>query len=190
LHFHPLVLGLATIWFMAQVGDVPIKKPLVPPDQLSPDPRGWRFFQWDMTKQQAGALGAKIFSDRQDEKHFGLADVEILPGKKRFNVELQFFSHIGLSSILVKMKSHSMCAEEEYASLLRDLRKKYGDEKETKNLDYPNAFFLSHVWVVRTTKITLHHSCSKPRSPSSSNKSFLTSIHYEKRLFIELWDQQ
>jgi hypothetical protein len=185
-----MVLVLATIGFITQVGDVPIKKPLTPPVQPSPDPKGWRDFQWDMTKQQTETLGAESYLDHQGEEHFGLTDVEILTGKKRFFVDLQFFSHIGLSAILAKMKSHSICAKDEYETLLRDMRKKYGDEKETKNLDYPNAFFLSHVWVVRTTKITLHHSCNKPRSPSSSNKSFLTSIHYEKRLFIELWDQR
>lgn len=189
LHLHPMVIGLAAIGFMAQVGDVPIEKPLAPLGKLSPDPKGWRDFRWDMTQQQARELGARTILDRQGEEHFGLADVEILPGKKPFRVDLQFFSHIGLTSVLVKMNEHTKCANEEYETLLRDLRNKYGKEKEIKNLDYPNAYFQSHIWIVRTTKITLHHSCNKPRSSSSSNKSFLTSIHYEKRLFIELWDR-
>ncbi len=189
LHFHPIVLGLVAMVLSAQMGVTPIEVPSVLPAQVSPDPKGWRDFRWDMTKQKAEELGAKTFLDGQGGQHFGLVDFELLPGKKRFSVDLQFFSHIGLSSLLVKMKSNTMCAKDEYETLLRDLREKYGKEKETKNLDYPNAFFLSHIWVVRTTKITLHHSCNKSRHPSSSNNSFLTSIHYEKRLFIELWDQ-
>lgn len=189
LYLHPMVLGLAAMGFIAQLGVEPSKKPPAPPAQVPVDPEGWRGFQWDMTKQGASALGAIIFIDGQNEEHFGLADVDILPGEKRFQVYLQFFSHIGLSGVLVKMKEHTICAEEEYQTLLRDLKGKYGDEKETKNLNYPNAFFLSHIWIVRTTKITLHHSCSKRPSSSSSNKSFLTSIHYEKRLFIELRDR-
>ncbi len=188
LYFHPMVLGLAAIGLIAQLGVEPSKKSPPSPTQVSHDPKGWQDFQWDMTQQRAGEFGARKLLDGQNEEHFGLADVNILPGKKHFRVYLQFFSHIGLSGILIKMKEHVICAEEEYLTLLRDLRGKYGDEKETKNLNYPNAFFLSHIWIVRTTKITLHHSCSKSRK-SSSNKSFLTSIHYEKRLFIELRDR-
>ena len=186
LYLHPLIMGFAVMGLVAQLADEPIEKKSAPPAQIL-DPKGWRNFQWDMTKQQAGTLGAKIFLDNQGEEQFGLADVEILPGKNHFRVDLQFFSHIGLSAVLVKMQPHKICATDEYETLLHDLRKKYGDEKETKKLDYPNAFFLSHIWIVRTSKITLHHSCNK-RS-SSSKKSFLTSIHYEKRLFIELWDR-
>lgn len=186
LYLHPLIMGFAVMGLVAQLGSGPIgKQPTLSAQHL--DPKGWRGFQWDMTKQRAGALGARVFLDNRGEEKFGLADVEILPGKNHFRVELQFFSHIGLSAILVKMQPHKVCAKDEYETFLRDLRKKYGDEKETKNLDYPNAYFLSHVWVVRTSKITLHHSCNK--RPSSSQKSFLTSIHYEKRLFIELWDR-
>ena len=188
LYLHPMVLGLTVIGFIAQPGVAPSERSFSPQAMVSADPRGWRDFHWDMTKQQARVSGAEVFLDSQNEEQFGLADVEILPGKKHFGVYLQFFSHIGLSGVLVKMKEHAICAEEEYRTLLHDLKEKYGDEKETKNLDYPNAFLLSHVWIVRTTKITLRHSCSKPRK-SSSNKSFLISIHYEKRLFIELRDQ-
>jgi len=187
LYLHPMLLGLAAMGLIAQLAVEPSEKSPAPPTQVSADPTGWRDFQWDMTKQRAGELGASLLLDGHNEEHFGLADVDILPGKKHFRVYLQFFSHIGLSGILVKMQEHTKCAEEEYLTLLRDLKEKYGDEKETKNLNYPNAFLLSHIWIVRTTKITLHHSCSKPRK-SSSNKSFLTSIHYEKRLFIELRD--
>lgn len=186
LYLNPLVLGFAAMGLVAQLDSGSIEKQPAPPAQLL-DPKGWRDFQWDMTKQRAGTLGAKIYLDNQGGEQFGLADVEILPGKNHFGVELQFFSHIGLSAVLVKMQPHKICAKDEYETLLRDLRKKYGDEKETKNLDYPNAYFLSHIWVVKTSKITLHHSCNK--RPSSSKKSFLTSIHYEKRLFIELWDR-
>jgi len=189
LYLHPMVLGLAALGFLAQAGDVSIEKQLQAPARISPDPHGWRDFQWDMTKQQAQELGAETFLDSHGQEHFGFKDVEILTGKNRFRVDLQFFSHIGLSAVLVKMKKHSVCAREEYETLLRDLREKYGDEKETKKLDYPNVFFLSHSWIVRTTKITLHHSCNKRPSSSSSNKSFLTSVHYEKRLFVEFWDR-
>lgn len=186
LYLHPLIMGFAVMGLVAQLGSGPIgKQPALSAQFL--DPKGWRDFQWGMSKQRAGTLGARVFLDNQGEEKFGLADIEVLPGKNHFGVELQFFSHIGLSAVLVKMQPHKVCAKDEYETLLRDLRKKYGDEKETKNLDYPNAYFMSHVWVVRTSKVTLHHSCNK--RPSSPQKSFLTSIHYEKRLFIELWDQ-
>jgi hypothetical protein len=188
LYLHPMILGLTAIGLIAQLGVEPSEKAFSPPTQVSADPTGWQDFQWDMTKRQALGIGAEVFLDDQKEEHFGLADVDILPGKKHFRVYLQFFSHIGLSGILIKMKEHAICAEEEYRTLLHDLKGKYGEEKETKNLNYPNAFMQSHIWIVKTTKITLHHSCSKPRK-SSSNKSFLTSIHYEKRLFIELRDR-
>jgi hypothetical protein len=189
LYLHPLILGLVAMGLIAQLDGGAVGKQSLSPSHASPDPKGWRGFQWDMTKKQAGALGARVFLDRQGEEHFGVTDIEVLPGKKPFGVELQFFSHIGLTSIRVKMQPHAKCAQDEYETLLRDLREKYGDEQEAKNLEYPNANFLSHAWVVKTTKITLHHSCSKPRSSSSSNNSFQTSIHYEKRLFIELWDR-
>ncbi len=189
LYFHPLLLGFAAMGLVAQLDSGTAEKQPSAPAHVLSDPKGWRGFQWDMTKPQAEVLGAKIISDSQGEERFGLEDVEVLPGKNRFGVDLQFFSHIGLTSILVKMQPHKICARDEYEIILNDLRVKYGDEKETKNLDYPNAFFMSHVWVAGATKITLHHSCSKPGSPSSSNKSFLTSIHYEKRLFFELWNR-
>lgn len=83
-------------------------------------------------KQKARISGAEAFLDDQGAEHFGLPDVEILPRKNRFLVDLQFFSHIGLSSILVKMKPHPMCAKDEYETLLHDLRTQYGMKKKQK----------------------------------------------------------
>ena len=103
LYLHPLVLGFAAMGLVAQLAGEPVEKQPAPPAQIL-DPNGWRDFRWDMTKQQAGTFGAKIFLDNQDEEQFRLADVEILPGKNHFRVDLQFFSHFGLTSILVKMK--------------------------------------------------------------------------------------
>jgi len=150
------------------------------------DPAGWRNFQWGMTKEQAQRLGAQTFQDREGAERFGLPEVELLPGEN-FWVDLQFYSHIKLASILIHLKTQGACGRDAYEALLQDLRKKYGPERESKNLDYPNAWFLSHVWIVETTKITLKQGCNKPGSPTSSMPS--TRLRYEKRMTIELWNR-
>ena len=150
------------------------------------DPAGWRDFQWGMTKEQAQRLGAQSFQDGEDTQRFGLPEVELLPGKI-FWVDLEFYSHIKLATILVHLKTQGACEQGAYETLLADLRKKYGAEKESKNLDYPNAWFLSHIWIVETTKITLKQGCNKPGSPTSSMPS--TRLRYEKRMTTELWNR-
>ena len=150
------------------------------------DPAGWRNFQWGMTKEQAQRLGAQTFQDREGVERFGLPEVKLLPGKN-FWVDLEFYSHIKLASILIHLKTQGACGLDAYEALLQDLRKKYGPERESKNLDYPNAWFLSHAWIVETTKITLKQGCNKPGSPTSSMPS--TRLRYEKRMTIELWNR-
>ena len=151
---------------------------------LISEPKGWRDFKWGITIEKARQLGAKPFKDREGTGRFGLPDVELLPGK-RFWVDLGFFSHIRLASLLVHMDMLGVCEKDAYKTLLQNLREKHGKEKESKNLDYPNAWFLSHTWVFGATRIELNHSCSKP---ASSNSSFLTNIQYERRRHIEFWN--
>ena len=151
----------------------------------SQDPYGWRNFKWGMTKEQAQQLGAKPFRDNRGAKRFGLADIGLFPEiryqGKRFWVDLGFYSHIGLASILIQKKAQKICAKDEYENLLKGLREEYGREKEAKDLEYPNARFLSHVWIVGFTKVALNHSCNKPSNSVFSNQSFLLSIRFESR---------
>lgn len=153
--------------------------------KVSRDPKGWRDFKWEMTKEETGKLGAKPFRDKEGTRRFGLPEVELLPGK-RFWVDLGFYSHINLAHILINMEMDGTCATKEYEQFLLELRNRYGTEKESKNLDYPNAWFLSHVWVMGTTKIALNHSCNRPGA--LSNKSFLLSLRYERRRTMEIWN--
>lgn len=150
------------------------------------DPAGWRDFQWGMTKEQAQRLGAQSFQDREGTERFGLPEVELLPGKN-FWVDLGFYSHIKLASILINLEVEGACGRDEYETLLHDLRKKYGPEKESKNLDYPNTWFLSHIWIVETTKISLKQGCNKSGRLTSSIPS--TRLRYEKRTTTELWNR-
>ena len=115
-----------------------------------------------MTPEPVRQLGAETFRDSQGTKRFGLPEVDFLPGK-HFWVDLGFYSHIQLAFIMISMES-LVCAENEYVALLNDLREKHGKEREAKNLDYPNARFLSHTWAFGITRIELNYSCSKPGS--------------------------
>ena len=144
------------------------------------DPLGWREFRWEMSKDYTRELGAKPFKDGKGKNRFGLEDIELVPGD-HFWVDLGFYSHIGLASVLVQMKAHTRCANETYEILLKELRGKYGQEKEAKDLDYPSAIYLSHVWAIGLTKIELHHTCSKPDRAISSNRSFLIQLRLERR---------
>lgn len=150
------------------------------------DPAGWRGFQWGTTREQAQLMGAQPFEDSEGTQRFGLPEEELLPGKF-FWVDLEYYSHIKLATILIHLKTQEDCGLAAYQTLLDDLRKKYGAEKESKNLDYPNAWFLSHTWIVGTTKITLKQGCNKPGSPTSSRPS--TRLRFEKRMTIELWNR-
>jgi len=173
------LIALATGWSLAETAP-PHKKVTVS------DPAGWRDFKWGTTKEQTQQLGALSFLDGEGTERFGLPQVELLPGKT-FWVDLEFFSHINLATILIHLETRGVCGQDAYEILLEDLRKKYGPEKESKTLDYPNAFFLSHTWIVRTTKITLKQGCKKPGSPNTSMPT--TRLRFEKRMTIELWDR-
>ena len=150
------------------------------------DPAGWRDFRWGMTEEQAQRLEAQPFQDSEGTERFGLPEVELLPGIF-FWVDLEFYSHIKLATIFINLETQGACRQDAYEELLDDLRKKYGPEKESKNLDYPNSWFLSHIWIVGTTKITLKQGCNKPGGSTSSKPS--TRLRYEKRMHIELWNR-
>ena len=150
------------------------------------DPAGWRDFHWGMTKEQTQQLGAQSFQDGEGTERFGLPKMELLPGKI-FWLDLGFYTHIKLASILIHLKTQGACGQDTYESLLHDLRIKYGPEKESKNLDYPNTWFSSHIWIVETTKITLKQGCNKPGGSTSSIPS--TRLRYEKRMTSELWNR-
>ena len=196
LRVYPLIVGLTALCLTVQAARVSLAEPselssekaVQTKSRRSLDPEGWRDFKWGMTKEEVGRFGAIPFRDSQGTERFGLPDIELLPGK-HFWVDLDIFSHIQLAEIIIYMKPHRVCAGDEYQTLLRDLREKYGEEKESNNPDFPNAWFLSHVWIVHTTRIELNHACSKPGRPPSSDQAFRVSIRYEKRRFIELWNK-
>lgn len=152
------------------------------------DPKGWREFQWGLTKEEARLLGAESFVNSRGEKSFGLREMEILPGAK-FWVDLGFYSHMRLAWIGIEMYPEDSCGRAKYEALLEDFRNRYGAEKESNDLDYPNAWYLSHIWIAGYTKIELHQSCAKPNRTSSSHPSNLTKIYLEKRRTIELWNR-
>ncbi len=150
------------------------------------DPKGWRDFKWGMTHQQAAQVGAEPFVDAAGEKQFGLPSVELLPGKA-FQVHLEFFSHMGLNAVRVSLSPQPECAQEVYETFLNDFRERYGKEKESRDLDYPNSFYRSHDWIAGATKIVLHHGCPKPGKPAASPPT--THIWYEKRRHTEPWNR-
>jgi hypothetical protein len=150
------------------------------------DPKGWHQFHWQMTKKQAAQLGAEPFIDAAGDKRFGLSSVELLPGKT-FQVRLEFFSHMGLNAVRVTLTPQTECATDVYETFLSDILETYGKEMETRDLDYPNARYQSHDWIVGTTKIVLHHGCPKPGHPTASQPT--THIWYEKRMEFEPWNR-
>ncbi len=150
------------------------------------DPKGWHQFQWQMTKKQAMQSGAKEFIDGKGEQRFGLPEVELLPGKT-FQVHLGFFSHMGLNSVRVTLAPHIDCAQEVYETFLNDFREQYGKEMESRNLDFPNARYQSHDWIVGSTQIVLHHGCPKPGKVTATQPT--THIWYEKRRHTEPWNR-
>ncbi len=150
------------------------------------DPKGWRQFQWQMTKPRTVQLGAQAFVDGEGIQRFGLPSVELLPGKT-FWVDLGFFSHMGLNSVQISLAPNTECAPKVYETLLNDFLEQYGKEMETRDLDYPNATYQSHDWIVGSTKIVLHHGCPKPGKLTSSKPT--THIWYEKRMEYEPWNQ-
>ena len=159
---------------------------LIAPSVGAADPQGWRDFKWGMTKQQAMQSGAQPFTDAEGVQRFGLSSVELLPGKT-FQVRLEFFSHMGLNAARVTLAPHTDCAQEVYETFLNDFRERYGKEKESRNLDYPNARYFSHDWIIGTTQIVLHHGCPKPDKPTASQPT--THIWYEKRRHTEPWNR-
>ncbi len=150
------------------------------------DPKGWRQFQWRMTKQQATQSGAQAFIDGAGVQRFGLPEVELHPGKT-FWVDLKFFSHMGLTSVRVTLTPQPECAREVYETFLNEFRERYGKEMESRNLDYPNSRYQSHDWIVGSTKIVLHHGCPKPGKTTASQPT--THIWYEKRRHTEPWNR-
>jgi len=165
----------------AGAGDTPLPKTF-----KGTDPKGWRQFQWQMTKARATELGAEPFIDAAGDERFGLPSVELLPGKT-FRVRLEFFSHMGLNAVRVTLAPHTQCATDVYETLLNDFRETHGIEMETRDLTYPNAYYKSHDWIVGTTKIVLHHGCPIPGKPAASPPT--THIWYEKRLEFEPWNR-
>lgn len=150
------------------------------------DPKGWGPFQWRMTQQQAAQKGAVPFVDSAGDKRFGLPSVELLPGKN-FQVRLEFFSSMGLNAVRVTLTPQTECATDVYEKFLKDLRKTYGKEMETRDLTYPNAYYKSHDWIVGSTKIVLHHGCPKPGKLTATQPT--THIWYEKRMEFEPWNR-
>ncbi len=150
------------------------------------DPKGWHQFQWRMTKAKTMELGAQAFVDAAGEQHFGLPSVELLPGKT-FQVQLEFFSAMGLHSVRVTLTPQPECATDVYETFLKDLLETYGKEMETRDITYPNARYQSHDWIVGTTKIVLHHGCPKLGRPAPSQPT--THIWYEKRMEFEPWNR-
>ena len=150
------------------------------------DPKGWHQFQWRMTKARATELGAQPFVDAAGEKQFGLSSVKLLPGKT-FQVQLEFFSSMGLHSVKVILTPQSECATDVYDTLLKDFRETHGKEMETRDITYPNARYQSHDWIVGTTKIVLHHGCPKPGKVTATQPT--THIWYEKRMEFEPWNR-
>jgi len=196
-----VMLGLAAVGLLepsnvSSIEEIPNKVesyaelPKTADPQILPsrDPGGWQNFKWGMTRDQARKLGAENFKDEKGLQHFGLPEVEIIPGKP-FRVDLEFYSHIQLAYIIVYRNEGHKCGEKEDETLLRRLRKQHGMEKESKSLDYPRSRLFSHVWAIGTTRIKLIQSCSKSEIPASSNPSFVTSITYEKRRTIEPWNR-
>jgi len=160
--------------------------PVLPKTFKGSDPKGWRQFHWRMTKAKATELGAQTFVGAAGDKQFGLPSVELLPGKT-FQVQLEFFSSMGLHSVRVTLTPQTACATDVYETFLNDLRKTYGKEMETRDLTYPNSIYQSHDWIVGSTKIVLHHGCPKPGHPTASQPT--THIWYEKRMEFEPWNR-
>ncbi|MDH3257395.1 MAG: hypothetical protein OEM27_07240 [Nitrospinota bacterium] len=150
------------------------------------DPKGWGQFHWQMTQAQAAQLGAVPFVDSAGEKRFGLPEVELL-GDKKFQVRLEFFSHMGLNAVRVTLAPQPECAREVYETFLNDFRETHGKEMESRDLTYPNAYYKSHDWIVGSTKIVLHHGCPKPGTTTATQPT--THIWYEKRMEFEPWNQ-
>jgi len=182
------VIRLVVVWVLVTLIASPAgaADPALPKTFKGSDPKGWREFQWRMTKAQAVKLGAQPFEDGQGIKRFGLPRVELLSGKT-FWVDLKFFSHMGLNSVRVTLAPHEKCAREVYETFLNDFRERYRKEKESRNLDYPNARYFSHDWIVGTTKIVLHHGCPKPGKITATQPT--THIWYEKRRHTEPWNR-
>ncbi len=94
---------------------------------------------------------------------------------------------MGLNSVRVTLAPHIDCAQGVYETFLNDFREHYGREMESRNLDFPNARYQSHDWIVGSTKIVLHHGCPKPGRPTASQPT--THIWYEKRMEFEPWNR-
>ena len=150
-----------------------------------PDPQGWREFQWGISKQRAEELGAGPFEDVEGTARWGLTHIELLPGKT-FWLDLGFYTHTGLSSLMLKREGEQ-CDRQSYELLLDQLRKQYGKEKESKDLEYPHTYYRSHTWIVATTKLELHHGCPKPDAITGTLPT--THLRHEKRFTVELWER-
>ena len=182
------MIRLVVVWVLVTLiaPSAGASDPALPKTFKGSDPKGWRQFQWQMTKTQAVKLGAQPFEDGEGIKRFGLPRVELLSGKT-FWVDLKFFSHMRLNSVRVTLASQPDCAQEVYETFLNKFRERYGKEKESRNLDYPNARYFSHDWIVGSTQIVLHHGCPKPGKTTATQPT--THIWYEKRRHTEPWNR-
>lgn len=180
-----LLIGIGVLVMMIAL-PASASEPAMPKTFKGSDPKGWGQFHWQMTKQQAAQLGAEPFVDAAGEQQFGLPSVELLAGRK-FEVRLEFFSHMGLNSVRVTLAPQPECAQEVYETLLDDFRETHGKEMESRDLTYPNSYYKSHDWIVGTTKIVLHHGCPKPGKLTATQPT--THIWYEKRMEFEPWNR-
>jgi hypothetical protein len=181
-------IALIALWALVTLIASPAgaSESVLPKTFKGSDPKGWHQFQWRMTKARAKVLGAEPFVDAAGKKQFGLPSVELLPGKT-FQVQLEFFSSMGLHSVRVTLIPQAECATDVYETFLKDFRETHGKEMETRDITYPNARYQSHDWIVGTTKIVLHHGCPKPGQPTTSPPT--THIWYEKRMEFEPWNR-
>ena len=141
-----------------------------------------------MSKEATVRLGARLFKDENGINRFGLPKLELLSGKS-FWMDLKFyFTETQLVHIELNRLTTDTCPQKEFDTLLKQLKKQCGTEKESKNLEYPNSKLSSRVWAVGTTKTKLIRLCSKER------KALLVPVHsvsviYERRNEIEPWNQ-
>ena len=170
---------------------VPATQPLAGQDLMSypsRDPHGWQNFKWGMSKEATVKLGARLFKDENGINRFGLPKLELLSGKS-FWMDLKFyFTDTQLVYIEFNRLTTDTCPQKEFDTLLKQLQRQFGTEKESKNLEYPNSKLSSRVWAVGTTKTKLIRHCSKERK-AVLVPVYSVSVIYERRNEVEPWNQ-
>ena len=154
----------------------------------SRDPHGWQNFKWGMSKEATVKLGARLFKDENGINRFGLPKLELLSGKSFWMALKFYFTDTQLVYIELNRLTTDTCPQKEFDTLLKQLQRQFGTEKESKNLEYPNSKLSSRVWAVGTTKTKLIRLCSK------ETKALLVPVHsvsviYERRNEVEPWNQ-